>query len=181
MAKKLKLNTGAKKSAQSERAGGFADALADSKLGKVLKDSAQEIWLAGLGAYARAQDEGSKVFETLVKAGQEIESRTRSVAGGTVEAMASKAAGTWSKLEQVFEDRVARSLSRLGVPSGKEMKELSGRIAELNASVQSLLGKPTAAKKPSPKKAAPSAAAKKPRAKTTGKPAARKTAKQPAK
>jgi poly(hydroxyalkanoate) granule-associated protein len=180
VAKKLKLNTGAKKSAQSERAGGFADALADSKLGKVLKDSAQEIWLAGLGAYARAQDEGSKVFETLVKAGQEIESRTRSVAGG-VEAMASKAAGTWGKLEQVFEDRVARSLNRLGVPSGKEMKELSGRIAELNASVQSLLGKPTAAKKPSAKKAAPSAAAKKPRPKTTGKPAARKTAKQPAK
>jgi poly(hydroxyalkanoate) granule-associated protein len=180
VAKKLKLNMGAKKSARSEDGGGF-DALADSRLGKVLKDSAQEIWLAGLGAYARAQDEGSKVFETLVKAGQEIESRTRSVAGGTVEAMASKAAGTWSKLEQVFEDRVARSLNRLGVPSGKEMKELSGRIAELNASVQSLVSKGTSAKKPSPKKAAPSATAKKPGPKNTGKPAARKSAKQPAK
>lgn len=180
MAKKLKLKMGATKS-PSEDAGDFAGRLADSKLGKVLKDSAQEIWLAGLGAYARAQDEGSRVFETLVKAGQEIESRTRSVAGGTVEAMASKAAGTWSKLEQVFEDRVARSLNRLGVPSGKEMKELSGRIAELNASVQRLVSAGTAARKPSTKKAVPSTAAKKPAARKTGKPAGRKAAKPPAK
>lgn len=140
MAKKLKLNVGAKsKSAKSGAGGG--------DLGKVVKDSAQEIWLAGLGAYSRAQEEGAKVFETLVKAGQDLQQRTQGVAGSTVEAMAGRAAGTWGKLEQVFEDRVARSLGRLGVPSKSELRELSDKITELNASVQALLEQQKPAKK----------------------------------
>jgi poly(hydroxyalkanoate) granule-associated protein len=181
VAKKLKLDTGAKKSASSK--GGLAEALTDSKLGKVIKDSAQEIWLAGLGAYSRAQQEGNKVFESLVKAGQEIESRTRAVAEGGVEAMASRAAGTWSKLEQVFEDRVARSLNRLGVPSGQDMRELSKRIAELNTSVQALASQQKAARTASATKAAPSAVKKTGTAakKQPSKPAARRTTKTAAK
>lgn len=138
MAKKLKLNVGAKgKFAQS---GGESGTATGGELGKVIKDSAQEIWLAGLGAYSRAQEEGAKVFETLVKAGQDLQQKTHGVAGTTVEAMASRAAGTWGKLEQVFEDRVSRSLGRLGVPSKNELKDLSDKIAELNQSVQALLG-----------------------------------------
>ena len=149
MAKKLKLNVGAKsKSAESGAAG--------SDLGKVIKDSAQEIWLAGLGAYSRAQEEGAKVFETLVKAGQDLQQKTQGAAGSTVEAMASRAAGTWGKLEQVFEDRVARSLGRLGVPSKGELRELSDKISELNASVQTLLNQ----HKPAAKKRAAGAGAK---------------------
>ena len=142
MAKKLKLNVGAKAKAieSSSAAGG--------DLGKVIKDSAQEIWLAGLGAYSRAQEEGAKVFETLVKAGQDLQQKTHGVAGTTVEAMASRAAGTWGKLEQVFEDRVSRSLGRLGVPSKNELRDLSDKIAELNKSVQVLMGQ----QKPAPKK-----------------------------
>lgn len=142
MAKKLKLNVGAKAKAteSSSTAGG--------DLGKVIKDSAQEIWLAGLGAYSRAQEEGAKVFETLVKAGQDLQQKTHGVAGTTVEAMASRAAGTWGKLEQVFEDRVSRSLGRLGVPSKNELRDLSDKIAELNKSVQVLMGQ----QKPAPKK-----------------------------
>jgi poly(hydroxyalkanoate) granule-associated protein len=180
VAKKLKLNIGAKKSAPSEDTGASAESLADGNLGKVIKDSAQEIWLAGLGAYSRAQDEGSKVFESLVKAGKEIESRTRSVAGSTAEAMASKAAGTWSKLEQVFEDRVARALNRLGVPRAEEIKELSRRITELNASVQTLLAKQkTAAKRPSAKKLSPSPAIRQTgNVKKPAQPTVRKAAKQ---
>lgn len=147
MAKKLKLNVGAKgRSAAGGTGGGDAPG---GDLGKVIKDSAQEIWLAGLGAYSRAQEEGAKVFETLVKAGQDLQQRTQGVAGTTVEAMASRAAGTWSKLEQVFEDRVSRSMGRLGVPSRNELKELSDKITELNKSVQALLAeqKPAAKKR----------------------------------
>ena len=142
MAKKLKLNVGAKAKADESSSAAGGD------LGKVIKDSAQEIWLAGLGAYSRAQEEGAKVFETLVKAGQDLQQKTHGVAGTTVEAMASRAAGTWGKLEQVFEDRVSRSLGRLGVPSKNELQDLSDKIAELNKSVQALMGQ----QKPAPKK-----------------------------
>ena len=43
--------------------------LFDSALAGTVKESAQQIWLAGLGAFAKAQEEGSKVFEALVKEG----------------------------------------------------------------------------------------------------------------
>ena len=39
------------------------------QLSSAVKDSAQQIWLAGLGAFAKAQEEGSKVFDALVKEG----------------------------------------------------------------------------------------------------------------
>lgn len=102
-------------------------------------DSARSIWLAGLGAFAKAQTEGGKLFETLVKEGEAIESRTRKTASKQVDEVTKKAAGAWDKLEQVFEDRVAKSLNRLGVPTHKEVRDLSKQVAELNANVKQLL------------------------------------------
>ena len=53
----------------------------DSKeMSQAVLDSSRHIWLAGLGAFSRAQAEGMKVFETLVKQGQVLESRTRRAA-----------------------------------------------------------------------------------------------------
>src|SRR6185436_5145538 len=78
-------------------------------------ESSRQIWLAGLGAFSRAQAEGMKVFETLVKQGEALESRTKKVAFDTAAAatgaakarakeVQAMAGGTWDKLEQVFED-----------------------------------------------------------------------------
>jgi len=167
VAKKLKLNVGTK--SKSVQSGGNGSGTT-GELGKVIKDSAQEIWLAGLGAYSRAQEEGAKVFETLVKAGQDLQHRTEGVAGTTVEAMASRAADTWSKLEHVFEDRVSRSLGRLGVPNKSELQELSNKITELNKSVQALL----AGQKPAAKKRASASGTAKSPASKAAKPAARR-------
>ena len=139
MAKKLKIGAGRKKAAETTAEGGIAQAIAEGNLAKAVRDSAQEIWLAGLGAYSRAKDEGSGAFETLVKMGQELQAKSMAVADSTREALASRAAGTWGKVEQVFEERVSRSLSALGVPSGKEFIDLSERIKALNDSVQKLV------------------------------------------
>jgi poly(hydroxyalkanoate) granule-associated protein len=149
------------------------DSNQNSQLAAAIKESAQQIWLAGLGAFAKAQEEGSKVFETLVKEGGTIQMRTRAVAEeklGEVTGKATKVAGeiskqatqSWDKLEQVFEQRVERALNRLGVPTSKEIQALIARVEELNASVQNLGGKP---------------AAKAPTARATKKPAAKKVAK----
>lgn len=65
-----------------------------------------------------------------------------------------KAVGTWDRLEQVFEDRVARALSSLGVPSKKDIDKLSKRVAELTSVVQKLTEAQEAAEKAVAKSAA---------------------------
>jgi poly(hydroxyalkanoate) granule-associated protein len=131
----------------------LADNAGDKQLAKTVRDSAQQIWLAGLGAFAKAQAEGSKVFDALVKEGQTIHTKTRKVAESKVTEMTStlgkmatkatnQATGSWDKLEQVFEDRVARALHRIGVPTNKDINNLAKRVEELTASVQKLTRTP---------------------------------------
>jgi len=103
----------------------------ESQLAATIKESAQQIWLAGLGAFSKAQEEGNKVFDALVKEGEAIQSRTRKAAKVKVDEFAAKATGSWDKLERVFEDRVAQALHSLGVPTKKDIDALSKRVAEL--------------------------------------------------
>ena len=113
-------------------------------------DSSRQIWLAGLGAFSRAQAEGMKVFETLVKQG-EASSRGRSGRRSTrrprhagpprrkAKEMQAMAGGTWDKLEQVFEDRVARALSKLGVHTQSDVERLAERVDALSEAVNELI------------------------------------------
>jgi poly(hydroxyalkanoate) granule-associated protein len=130
----------------------------DSQLAAAIKDSAQQIWLAGLGAYAKAQEEGQKVFNALVKEGNSIQKRTMRLTEDKVNEVTNRvgklagglqkqANGTWDKLETVFEERVERALTRLGVPTNKEIGELTHRVEQLTASVQKLSGGRAPAKK----------------------------------
>jgi poly(hydroxyalkanoate) granule-associated protein len=136
----------------------LADRAGERQLASTVRDSAQQIWLAGLGAFSKTQEEGAKVFEALVKEGKHLEGRTRRLAEAKVSEMTSKwskqtgkaaarATATWDKLEQVFEDRVERALSRLGVPTNRDIQALAKRVETLTASVQKLTGarKPRAA------------------------------------
>lgn len=128
-----------------------------------VKDSAQQIWQAGLGAFNKAQAEGTKAFEALVKEGVSLQRKTQSVAEEKISEatnkmstmatdISSKASGQWDKLESIFEDRVAKALNKLGVPSAKDVNVLIARIDELNKSVQKL-----SVKAPSPKAASTTA------------------------
>jgi poly(hydroxyalkanoate) granule-associated protein len=126
------------------------DAGKGKDMSQAVLDSSRQIWLAGLGAFARAQAEGTKVFETLVKQGESLESRTRKAAADTA-ALARGAAqakvkevqkgvgGTWDKLEQVFEDRVARALSKLGVYTQNDVERLAERVDVLSEAVNELI------------------------------------------
>ena len=144
----------------------------DSQLSATIRDSAEQIWLAGLGAFAKAQEEGTRVYDALIREGEAIQKKTRKVTEDKVTEMAAKATGTWDKLEQVFENRVARSLNSLGVPTKADVEQLAKRVTELKAEVEKLnrgaakATKPASAAKPvrrAPKvvaKAAPKAAPK---------------------
>ena len=125
-----------------------------------IRDSSRQIWLAGLGAFSRAQAEGAKLFETLVEQGQNLESRTKRAASETATAaagmasqkakeMQAMAGGTWDKLEQVFEDRVARALSKLGVHTQADVERLSQRVEALSEAVNELINSQGARPAPS--------------------------------
>ncbi len=164
----------------------------NAQLSSTVKDSAQQIWLAGLGAFSKAQEEGGKVFEALVKEGLTIQRKTQAVAEekiteatSRVTTMASdigsKAQGQWDKLETIFEDRVAKALAKLGVPSARDLEALSARVDALakssKAAPAKAATKPAAkapAKKAAAKKAAPAKAVAKPAAKAPAKKAAAK-------
>ncbi|MGI9216531.1 MAG: phasin family protein [Hydrogenophaga sp.] len=164
-----------------------------SPLSGAIKDSAQQIWLAGLGAFSKAQAEGGKAFETLVKEGLSIQRKTQSVAeerineatsrmSNMANEIGSKAAGQWDKLENIFEDRVAKALGKLGVPSARDIETLMERIDALTQQVHQLhpgMAAVKAASKPAARKALAkkvTEAATKTAAKTEVKAAAKKPA-----
>ena len=154
-----------------------ADATKDSKaqaerLGKSITESAQQIWLAGMGAFNRAQAEGGKLFESLVRDGLSLEQTARKFTGaradfvrdaveGKVGQARERAADTWDKLEKVFEERVQRALVKLGVPGRDDLNALTARVERLTDALRKANGgaAPKAAK--TPRKTAAKAPAKK--------------------
>jgi poly(hydroxyalkanoate) granule-associated protein len=158
----------------------LAGSFTESQLSATVKESAQQIWLAGLGAFAKAQEEGGKVFDALVKEGESLQARTRKLGDAKIGEVTAKAAGTWDRLEQVFEDRVARTLTSLGVPSQKDVDQLAKRLLELTAAVQVLADERAGMKTAAVKKAPATSAASKAPAKPAVKKAAPKAAAKPA-
>ena len=103
----------------------------EMQLAAKVRESASQIWLAGLGAFSKAQEEGLKMFEALVAEGEKVQERTRTAADERLGEAKEKATGTWDKLEEAFEDRVARALHTLNVPSRTDIDTLSKRVVEL--------------------------------------------------
>jgi poly(hydroxyalkanoate) granule-associated protein len=158
------------------------------KLATPVVDSARDIWLAGLGAFSMAQQEGgklfeqgNKLFEKLVSEGAKLEKKTRDMTGSTVGevrgnvesrvgAVRQQAADNWDKLEGIFEERVARVLGRLGVPTADDVQKLTKRVQDLSKQVSAMAAtngtkrassRKTAARK-APAKTKPKAASAKP-------------------
>ena len=148
----------------------------EEELSRAVRSSAQQIWQAGLGAFAKAQQEGGRAggreFTRLVRDGSELQKRARQVEDATdtvarkAERSSRRASGTWGKLEQVFEERVARALATIGVPARSEMEALNHRIDELERMVAELAGEHLrqAARKKAPAKPAAKTGARKPAA-----------------
>jgi poly(hydroxyalkanoate) granule-associated protein len=117
----------------------------DTEIVSTIRNSAMQIWLAGLGALSRAQKERSRIFHTLVKEGEVVQERTRKVAGDRIEQVKAAAGDSWSKFEHAYGAQMARVLHVWGVPTKREIDALSRRVAELAATTKKLskqTGKP---------------------------------------
>jgi poly(hydroxyalkanoate) granule-associated protein len=110
----------------------------ESGLAATVRESAANIWLAGLGAFAKAQEEGGKLFDALVKEGETVQKRASKSAQEAIGDARSKATGTWDKLEQVFVDRVSRALTSLNVPTKGDVDALAKRVEELTKATAKL-------------------------------------------
>ncbi len=189
-----------KKVARKQSTKAATPVAAVNKAAAPVLDSARDIWLAGLGAFNVAQqegykvlEEGSKIFDKLVAEGSKIESKTRKEVKGAVsdirsevesrvveaknqaDAVRKQAVDNWDKLERIFEDRVARSLIKLGIPSQEDVNKLSARVSLLSKQVDEITGVPAKVSKPvkSKRKAVSKKAVSK---KVAGKKAAKKKA-----
>ncbi len=107
-----------------------------------LRKYTHQIWLAGLGAFARAEEEGSKLFDTLVEVGRDLEGKTRDISENRVEEIKervkSRTGETMGKMEKAFDDRLNKALSKLGIPNKREVEALQKRVQELTAALDSM-------------------------------------------
>ena len=112
----------------------------------------RKVWLAGLGVFALAEEGGSRLFTALVEEGEKVEAHTRQATQekveavknqweSTVEDLKDRATDTLDGVEQLLEDRMARVLLRLGVPTSEDIQELIERIEDINTTIKALLDK----------------------------------------
>src|SRR5512146_2802313 len=127
-----------------------------------LIENVQQIWLAGMGAVAKAQKEGPAAFQDAVAEGFKLLTRSRSNAEEMIreafeaaqESMQARlgsardqASETWDNLEALFQSRVHKAMNQLGVPTAEEIRVLTRRVAELNDTVKTLSAKQARAKR----------------------------------
>ena len=109
-----------------------------------LRKYTHQIWLAGLGAFARAEEEGSRFFDTLVDIGRSLESSAQDKSESRVEEIKervrSRTGETMDKMEGAFDERLNKALSRLGIPNKREVEALQQRVQELTEALEEKSG-----------------------------------------
>lgn len=124
-----------------------------------LKQSAYKIWLAGLGAFATAGQEGKSLFRNLVERGEEIEAKSKGKVDkvkGTVKDAKANVTMVLERLQDGLDEQVTAALHRLGVPTRNEIATLTERVEKLTKSIDKAKAKPA----PKPRRAAPARRAK---------------------
>lgn len=110
---------------------------------------AREIWLAGLGALARLEEEGDKVFQNLIERGKSYEDKRReqfeeatenlrSQQESFTEDVTERLDSATKSVEKAVSDTLSGTLGRLGVPTQNEVRGLSRRVGELSQKLDAL-------------------------------------------
>ena len=117
---------------------------ANKQLAEAIRDSANRIWLAGVGAFAAAQQQGSGAFDSLVEEGERVQKQVMNAAEDAYASVVTKASQAWDQLSPdqlggLFENSVARALHVLSIPTREDVEKLSHRVAELTKIIKALL------------------------------------------
>jgi poly(hydroxyalkanoate) granule-associated protein len=110
-----------------------------------LTERGREVWLAGLGALATVEEEGSKLFNRLVDRGQEFEDERRAKIEEATETVREQSDEALAQLEEAGEETqsalassVSAALERFGVPTQKEVDDLADKVDHLSTQVENL-------------------------------------------
>ncbi|QQN26879.1 phasin family protein [Pseudomonas syringae group genomosp. 3] len=116
---------------------------------------ARKIWLAGLGAYSRVNEEGTQYVKALIRTGEQTEKEvlktvdeTRVAANSEIESIKGEVSGVkgrvdaqLGRIEGAFDRRVAKALNRIGIPSKYDVDTLSAKLDELTALLERVVPK----------------------------------------
>ncbi|MGM0586972.1 MAG: phasin family protein [Bacteroidota bacterium] len=112
------------------------------QLSDEVAERSRDIWLAGLGAFATVEEEGNKLFNTLVTRGKEREEKGKEQIDEVYKKLEERqkkvTSGVDDMLEKV-EGRVEDVLTKFGVPKRKEVKELTDKVDALSERVSKLV------------------------------------------
>jgi len=125
-----------------------------------LSESAHKIWLAGLGALIAAEEEGSKLFKSLVARGETVEARGKQQvkkAKSTMSEVKSAAEGYWDTFEKTLDEKVTSVIHRMGVPTKAEITALTAKVETLTKSIDKLRPAKTTTRRTTTTKAKPAA------------------------
>jgi poly(hydroxyalkanoate) granule-associated protein len=110
-----------------------------------LTERGREVWLAGLGALATVEEEGSKLFNRLIDRGQEFEEERRSQLEEATEKVREQSDEALTQLEEASEETqsvvaesVSAALERFGVPTQEEVDDLANKVDHLSQQVDDL-------------------------------------------
>ncbi|OTG88370.1 poly(hydroxyalcanoate) granule associated protein [Acinetobacter sp. ANC 4558] len=107
------------------------------------KKYTKQIWLAGLGAFSKAEEEGSKLFETLVQTGSELEAKSKEISNYDTNEISKKTKSsvieTKDKIEKLVEYGIYQSLSKMGLVTVKDLQKLEKMILELHQKIDIIL------------------------------------------
>lgn len=126
-----------------------------------LMDSAHKVWLAGLGALALAEEEGGKLFSSLVDRGEDLEKKGKQQvdkARGAVTGVKTVAESYWDTFERTLDDKVTGVIHRVGVPTKDEIETLTAKVEDLTAAIEKM--RASGAAKPAARPAAKKTASK---------------------
>lgn len=120
-----------------------AKAKATRKAALDFRKYTKQIWLAGLGAFSRAEEEGNKLFDSLVKVGEELESKAVDVADSAVEKVTEIAkesvTDTRDKVEKMIDHSVHHSLNRIGLLTPKDIQHLEQLLLQMHSKMDVIL------------------------------------------
>ncbi|HEY9380932.1 MAG TPA: phasin family protein [Burkholderiales bacterium] len=164
--------------AKKQTAHRAGDNVSDAELAHTLRVAAQHIWLAGLGALARTQEESAKVFGALKSEGRHTSRSARQRLSEDVSRVTTQAvrgaSGAIERLDQLFDARIGRTLRQLGVPTARDMQAIVDRLDELESHTGASTRKKVGGARTAARATGGKTVARKPGAKTAARAAAKK-------
>jgi poly(hydroxyalkanoate) granule-associated protein len=100
---------------------------------QALQGSVEQVWLAGLGALALTEEEGSKFFHSLVKKGEVVERRSKARLEDVMDAAKRVPAAAINTIERRTDETFQNVIKRLGIPTRRDIDLLTRRIEKLTA------------------------------------------------